>query len=320
MAKPPDGYPSETGTLPCGSSWHRGLAVDGSTPTLPFGKDFRRVLPPLAASPLPSLGFNRPDEQDLLGELLDKADFLEEQVGDRVSGGFYSPSEGDSLQWLLSRARAQIRRVSDIYAKWADRAERPWSLETADTLSALDSRCRGYGQKVLTSDFSAFTCPTLSEVKQRPRDRATITRLATDALHHIRCAEYGSARLELYKQARRVWQAQQAPSGLATPTERPPPHEPGETPGVGGIVGGPVEMPDGIPTPRPFEPFEGIPMDEILPQPPSADPDDPGLDDDAVGEGEPIADRIKSVSLGTKVLYGVGILLAGSLLFSVFRK
>ena len=100
--------------------------------------------------------------------------------------------------------------IGDVYAKWTNRPERPWGLEGADTLEAFEYRCKVPGRIVTTSQFSAFTCPTNMELADRALDRKRIRGYVVDALHHVRCAEFGSTRLELYTAARRAWEPEPA--------------------------------------------------------------------------------------------------------------
>lgn len=208
MAKPPSNFPRETkSNKPCGSSWSKSLVVNGSLPGWSFGKDFKHTVTPIVSS-VPA-GVDRYDEK--AEELRDKIQARVNDLRDRTGSGAFAPVGDDavltakqakSLQWLLDSAEVELARALGFHDKWEDRQ---YSLNKGDTLDDFYGPCGGRpGAQVEVSTAGRPTvlqCPTLNELKSRALDRAAIRLHFTDALYHVRCAEYGYWKLAMVAKA-----------------------------------------------------------------------------------------------------------------------
>lgn len=282
MAKPPLGYRGPEG-LPCGKSWDHSILVTGQLPGMEYGKQMTRIIPP-AVSDLEGgvgkIGWDGPYQHERREKMLDRMEQIYETL--RTSDAWLTPKEVRSIEWLLDQATAELDTARVIESQWATRGAGSFPLSLPDKLDAFpmaaDIRdCTNpnddlappgphYGAEVKSILPGVNTrCPTRQEMQQRKKDREKIRQRFIDAAHHIRCAEFGVWRLQLYRRALEQWEASYA-SG--TP---------------GGYTTGPQKPPGGLTTKPPGPPPPKFPPDLKLPDPDTTPPVPPEGGDATTG-------------------------------------
>ena len=290
MSKPPSGYPGPEG-YPCGKSWKKSLIVTGKIPGKHFGQHLAHTLPPVASnldSGKHKLGWGGEYEDARREQLFDRLEDVVEQL--KIAQTWLTDKEIVSIEWLTYHAAAELDAAKGIHEQWKMRKKGAFPLSYPDKMSDFfpaenPQDCAGgdlgpnYGAEVEGVGRSGTVkCPTRSELKQRPKDRASIANRFIDAAHHIRCAEYGLWRLSLYRQAVDAWHktpAGSAPGDLTTiPKEHYIPGDltlPPPGPGPGGLIVGPKGPP---PPPDPADmKLPPPPKDPVPPQPTPTGPD-----------------------------------------------
>lgn len=237
MARVPRSYPVEDVGAPpgkshkrCGDSYQSGAFVTGEIPGLDFGGVYNRAIKPIYFE----------------GMYTDPAD-----IPNFGKNGWEYHQFTDEVRARIDSAMERIN-MDDIYPEVAkNRSTLEWPLEHAHAeLDAADD---------LFDDFKPALPPAEGEAIAYPADLgAKVINRVRDALRHLRCAEYWSARLALYSQAVEAYEPPpRDPSQWlrATPGEYKPPL------GFRAPPPGPVVLPDPSELPPPDAVGEASPSD-----------------------------------------------------------
>lgn len=322
MAKPHAGFPSEPGsTSPCGWSWFRNYQVTGEIPkTGGFGKQHDVNLQPIVMqNDLPEeYGRDNATERNVIDKIEQRIIKTAERVQQYQE--WLKDKDIDVLNWLLSHASAHVEAVDEIYDRWKERNGGSYPLPKPDAIDFIP-QCVGKNfnelVEVKTEDGRGTStwmrCPSMWELDERKKDRRRIKDRILDALHHVRCAEFGVFRLMLYRKALEEWKQQHPTDDLATPhvVGQPQvgglgtPHVPPPFGGVGGGLKVPAMPPENpgdvlLPDPKTLPPPDQLPPDEE-PQPLPTD--------GAPGPAAPTASE-GSGTLGKVVMAGAAGLIA----------
>jgi hypothetical protein len=204
MALPPAGYPKIAGRA-CGENWDQTIAVNGKIPKTNYGSQFRDTVRPIATDKFyvteGSFGRDREAQQSLAAQIDQRIIELQSELPDSE----LTFKERQSIQWLLTRARAYLREANQIWKDWLERPGGAWPLdldyqEFAGGVCTLDDRGSWKEAGGPRGGISVW-CPDGNEIMDHAADRFRIGALFSDALAHVYCAEYGLKRLRLYKEA-----------------------------------------------------------------------------------------------------------------------
>lgn len=309
--KPPSGYPSENGaTAPCGWTWNTNVTITGEIPGFDYGASKKITLGPIVyqGSIPTSWGRGSKSEAQFIHTVQQAILQAQADVNGLLSGdpdpsnGFQpedvlTGKQANSLGWLLAHAEAQLEAAQEIYDFWLHRYGGSWPLTSEDDVASFYGPCvmEPRGSWVEGSRGDKLLCPLASEPVKREMDRARIHARLEDAVHLVRCAQWGMWRLVLYGRARRAWfvkhgiddfvgpkvgpltgVGQSGVGGLGAPhtgpttpggfgigpLPPPPPPAPGSY-GAGGSGPPPAEPDDfKLPDPKELPPPDQIPPDE----------------------------------------------------------
>ncbi len=369
MALPPGGYPAEGGAnAPCGWTWKQNAVVTGEISGFDFGASEKTILPPIVyPGNVPKVWGKDADSEAAFADKIQQAIIQTTADVNALAAEDPDPSNGfepndsltakqvNSLAWLLAHAQAQLEAAAEIYDFWAHRFGGPWPLSLGDfpsnfTLPAgIDARshpCSGNNGEWVDGRgrVDKVMCPANAEMVRRPFDREKVRARLMDAIHHVRCAQWGMWRLVLYGRAVNAWDLKHpvgglvaepvgpigpvssgAPGGFAAPYSDPlppgdlttaPPTEPPAPTGPGGLTTGPPSPPD---EPGDFH----LPDPGELP-PPDQIPDGEGAGTDGAGgasdRSEPVlAGEDKPKSLLAKVIPVAAVVGLGAIAVRVLK-
>ena len=286
MSKPSNKYPSERKGGGCGHTWSDPISVSGRlSASNSFGEAIKVDLPRVAEREDLRMGWQlvsyaTTHEKSVRKRMEERLSEVEDRLNE-FRPNMQLQKQFFPLKNFLTQARGHFQPVDIIHEKWNDKN---WSLSKGDGLADFDSRCKDNPGKMIAGGFAR--CPTLNEQSSRVKDRMDILGHFVAAAHLIRCAEYWTWRVELYRRARiEFLKTPQggAPGGLALPPGAPPKRP---NSGIGGLSAGPqkpVLPPPTEPDPNvPESPPEigplGLPdpgpeVDEDPPDPPTEDVD-----------------------------------------------
>ncbi len=199
------------------------LVVDGQLPGRRFGRNLEHTIKPVVTSVPTDVGSDEDDADALRDKIQARVNAVRDDIVQTKET--FSVKQSASLIWLLWHAEAEMGVVFQIFDKWRYRDGGSFSLELGDKLADFPpGQCEVYGEEVeiqasvtlLGQEVKSAvfrTCPTLFELEERPLDRQLIRARFSDALKHVRCAEYGLWKLRLVARAHDI--AGTAELGLA---------------------------------------------------------------------------------------------------------
>jgi hypothetical protein len=294
MSETPSQFPNEHNLdEPCGSSWEGELVVDGRLPGRAFGAAFSTTIQPVVASVPSAVGRSETEADALRDKIQARINLVRDEIAD-VSPQYAPPQfaalskkQEKALEWLLIHAEAEMSAALQLHDKWRYRVGGGYPLDAADTLAAFvaaDCSPRGdghrpvapYGQAVVGVDGELAYCPSVEELEQRPKDRSRIIQHLQHALMHVRCAQYGLAKIILVQQAQEAIGAEDPSlvAELGVGKQAPPPSKP-SMPHLQRFLELVLPDPDDLAPPEaieepPLEPPEGA--EEPVPPPTAARP------------------------------------------------